>query len=267
MKPLTIILGAALSLTLSQGCSRLPDKVLSEDEMTSLLFDMYKGESVIDLERSRYYPDSMKKVIQQSVYARHGVTQEIVDSSYNWYGHHLEDYIKIHDNVIAMLEQDLIDETGNKIVYAEGDSIDLWPGERSYRLTSSLPADHIDFSITIDDNSLPGDNYQLQFKMLHSNNEPQLLSYIAAGYDDGNIEYKYAGSTSDGWTRIRFVTDSTRILTHLNGAIQYDVPKNATIYIDSIAVVRTRNQKSTYSMRYGQRKVKRYHNATDSVKN
>lgn len=258
VKNLAVTLFLTIASILMQGCSRLPDKVLSEDEMASLLFDMYKGESVIDIERSRYYPDSMKKVVQQSVYARHGVSQEIVDSSYNWYGHHLEDYIKVHDRVIEMLEQDLIAETGNKIIYAEGDSIDLWPGERGYRITSKTPSDNIAFSINIDDNSLPGDNYQLQFKLLSSLNESQLLSFITAEYEDGNIEYKYAGTTSDGWTRIRFVTDSSRIAARVNGAITFDVPENVTVYLDSVALVRTRNQKSTYSLRYGQRRLKRF---------
>ena len=76
---------AAASLMFS-SCDRTPDYVIKPDDMASLLVDIHKGEGVVDLNSSAYRNDSARKVLKQSIYMRHGVTAEQVDTSLEWYG-------------------------------------------------------------------------------------------------------------------------------------------------------------------------------------
>lgn len=249
------IAGFIAALVIMPGCSSRPDVVLSPDKMTDLLVDIYKAESVIEYERSRYYSDSAKMLVKQSVYAAHDVTEAQVDTSYVWYGHHIDDYIKIHDDVIARLEGELTEATGNHIVYGEGDSINIWPGEQRYRLNNPL-AQNISYDIPLDNTSNKGDNYQLQYNIITVGSQaPSLNTVIVAEYDNGKIEYKYAYSLNDEHVRMRFVADSTLMLNRLVASIQYNVPQGTTLYLDSVSMVRTRVQPSTYNMRYGQRVI------------
>lgn len=122
---------AAIAGSMFQACDRTPDYVIGPKEMTSLLVDIHKGESVIDLNRSAYSSDSMRKVVKQSIYAKHGVTAEQVDTSLVWYGHNVEKYIEIYDGVIEQLEKDIknadVSSGGERLHLAVvGDSVDAW---------------------------------------------------------------------------------------------------------------------------------------------
>lgn len=245
-------------LAMVSACSRRPSKVLSEKEMTSLLVDIYKGEGIIEMQRGQYYTDSMKQKIKRSVYIKHGVTDEQVDSSYSWYGRHIEDYIKIQDDVIAKLEHELEDIAGHKITFAEGDSIDMWPYESRLRFSGSMPAHNIAFEIPLGDDSRNGDNYELSLKTVGAVTSGDFSAAIFAAYNDGTIEYRYVVvPNSDSMTRIRLVTDSANVLNSIYGYVYIDVAGERPVYIDSVSLVRTRLQPSNYTLRHSQRKLRK----------
>ena len=111
----------AASALLFASCDRTPDYVIKPDDMASLLVDIHKGEGVVDLNSSAYRSDSARKVLKQSIYMRHGVTAEQVDTSLVWYGHNIEKYIEVYDKVIAQLEKELKDAD----VAASGEKVQL----------------------------------------------------------------------------------------------------------------------------------------------
>ena len=63
------------------ACSKTPDYVISEDRMASLMADLYMGDAVVENDNRSYRNDSVRKVLIQSVYAKHGVTRHDVDTS------------------------------------------------------------------------------------------------------------------------------------------------------------------------------------------
>ena len=81
--------------------------VLGKKEMASLLTDVHKGESLIEINHNQFSSDSMRRVMKQSVLDAHGVTQQQWDSSLSYYGRNIEQYIELYDIVIAGLEQEL----------------------------------------------------------------------------------------------------------------------------------------------------------------
>lgn len=245
-----------LPALLAASCSRIPDYVIQPDPMADLLVDIYKSESVIEMQRSRFYSDSLKTLLRQTIYHNHNVTRDMVDTSYVWYGQHIEEYLKVHDKAIAMLEKELAEETGKKIIFAEGDSIDVWPMRHNLRVTPQSPSHLFRFNIPIDENTSIGDNYNLRFKPLPSPFPIRVFTAIFADYDDGTIEYKYAETNTDGWSDVRFVCDSTKNINSVYGYLYLpQTSDELLIAIDSISLVRTRLQPANYSYRYGQRRI------------
>lgn len=253
-----LLLSASLALIGAASCKKVPDYVLDQDEMASLLIDIHKGESVIEYERSRYGTDSLKKLMKQSVYARHGVTAETVDTSFVWYGNHIEDYLKVYDVVIERLEDELAKSNApaEAPVFAAGDSVDVWGDIHRYRLSGNQRLGYLSFDIKRDDNWDHGDNYHLQFKLINSKPQSKFKYAIFARYDDGTVESKSSVTSSDGWSKMRLVTDSTKTAVGIFGYVYYDVAPGETVFLDSVALVRTRRQPSNYYQRNGLRSFK-----------
>lgn len=252
---LIIILLSASVLT--TACRRTPEGILDEAQMTDLLVDIYKSESIIELERSRYYPDSIKKALKQSVYLRHGVTPEQVDESYQWYGHHIEDYLKIHDNVISQLENEIETQSGTKIIFQEGDSIDVWPTFKVIRQSEFSPQSIYAFNLNIDDSFKRGDNFNLQFTIIDPSNAARITSALFAEYQNNTTDFKYIETSfPDSKSSLRLVLDSLSDISAIHGYIRINNPLNKPVYIDSISLTRTRKQAANYNLRHSQRRLK-----------
>ncbi len=240
------------------GCTKLPDGVLDKKEMAALLADIHKGESVVEMQRGVYSGDSMKKVVKQSILLKHGVTQAQLDTSFVWYGNHIEDYLSIYEDVIKQLEEEQKTVKGSKNqspVFSEGDSIDIWPLSRTYKLSDSNILQNINFAMERDSTWKNGDNYILQFKLVNNRQQvPQARAVIYAVYADGRVEFR-PSSTLNNWVKVRLVTDSTVQPVSLAGSISYQFEPKENVYIDSVSLVRTRNRKDTYFERNGQRTI------------
>ena len=163
---------AALAVLALSACSKVPSGVIAPEEMAQLLADIHTGESVIDMNRMEFSSDSAKQAYKQSVYARHGVTAEQVDSSFGWYGRNISQYMEVYDRTIEILDRRLI-ETGNRIaadaaLSIAGDSVDVWPNPRFITFNSHMPSRFATFSFAADENWEPGDSYTWRAKFFRS---------------------------------------------------------------------------------------------------
>lgn len=239
------------------SCDSTPEGVLGKSDMADVLVDIHKGEVVIDYERNRYNTDSMKMLMQESVYRKHGVTSAEVDSSLVWYGRHIEDYIDVYDDVIDRIENELASGRGQVQVFAEGDSIDVWPGVSHYRIDPSIPSNVLSFTVIPDANCRVGDNYMLQFKVVNNSQYPAAVrGNIYAEYGDSLLEARSSAMNPDGWFRLRFVSDSTLQITKIAGSIIFDLTDKETVYLDSVSLVRTRLGKDHYLQHTSNRRIR-----------
>ena len=99
---ITLLLAVALSLL---ACDKTPGGVLSVDDMADLIVDMQLAEAYIDHHHEDFPTDSAKMVMKQSVFRKHGITQQDYDSSLVWYAHNMEDYTKAYDKAILKLNK------------------------------------------------------------------------------------------------------------------------------------------------------------------
>ena len=254
----------ASSLLVLSACNKVPSHVIQPREMAELMADVHVGEAVVEYNRSQFYSDSMKQAMKQSIYLRHGVTTEEVDSSFAWYGRNITYYMDVYDRTIEILEKRLI-ETGNRVAAENalsiaGDSVDVWPNPRYISINDQDPSRAFTFSFSSDPNWERGDTYTWRAKFFNAPNESSWL--IAAEYADGFVEYVHQRITGDGWKEIRFQTDSARTATRIFGYFSGDNRHGTAMSLDSMEMVRKRIQPGYYRRPY----TATLRNFNDSIK-
>lgn len=248
MKRLPVIIILILVLA---SCSKVPGSVIQPEEMAQLMADVHTGEAMLEMNRQDYPNDSMKLILRQSIYARHGVTAAEVDSSFGWYGRNITYYMDVYDRTIEILENRLI-ESGNRIaadaaLSIAGDSVDVWAGPRMLRITDRMPSNTIVFSIRRDDNWQRGDSYTWRGKFF---NNTDSRWQIAAEYADGTIDYIEQTAQDDGTKELTFIGDSLRDATKIYGFLEVHHRAPTATVLDSLSLVRKRVSPVTYSRRY-----------------
>lgn len=232
------------------GCSDIPENVLSEDDMVDLLVDIHKGEAFVEINRNKYYNDSLKKTVRQSILLKHGVSEAEFDSSLVWYGYNINEYVELYDEVIAKLseqDEEILAEAkkqGETVSVAAGDSVNMWM-KSDLRVLSKLFGDTaISFNAVSDNNFKKGDNFVLQFRLHDSNVLARIL--IAVDYKDGKTEYIYREQTKEGWNRLRFQSDSTKEVNRVYSLVKFHLKEKETSFMDSIGFIRTRLNPQSY---------------------
>lgn len=253
----TFIIAAVLSLVAS--CDSTPDKVLPPDDMASLMADIYVAESVTDVNRSQFYrngEDSLRKVLKQSVLAHHGVSQEVLDSSFMYYGRHLDKYVEVHERIIAILEERMSHADAAMAragVSQAGDSVNTWPGASQVVISRRSPQQTLMFSLTSDDNWQKGDQYLWSIKTLNMRMPSQWT--LAADYPGGITESIHGTFQGEGLNQLRLYTDSTRIPERVYGSLVTNPAQGEVIYLDSISLTRKRVDRENYRMRHRQQRI------------
>lgn len=254
MRCVARLIPVVLAVISMAGCNAVPEHVIPPEEMAMLLADIHIGESVVEINRGDYREDSLKKALKQSIYIKHGVTAGQVDTSFVWYGHHIEEYIKVYDRVIEILDKDVreIGTTTDEVqITVAGDSADAWNGIRYYIMAHDAPSEYISFSINRDDNWEKGDKYQWRMKLFNSRSSMDWS--IFADYDDGSTEYYSETESGDGWIDISFVLDTTKVATRVYGAARVNLASGDRVFADSISLVRTRMNPDRY-MRFNHKR-------------
>lgn len=253
-------------LLLAASCHGVPSGVIQPEEMAQLMADVHTGEAVVDMNRREYQTDSAKQAFKQSIYERHGVTSEQVDSSMAWYGRNITRYMDVYERTIAILEERL-SEMGNLVaaeaMSAAGDSVDVWSGPRHLVIGELSPTNIITFRYNADENWLPGDVYTWRAKF--TDNGAQSEMCFAADYTDGTVETMYSGFSGDSWHELTFRADSTRTLRAVSGYLRGDLPAAGPLRLDSIGLVRKRLNAGRYVERFRVRSVSGYSEPADNL--
>ncbi|MCM1518271.1 MAG: DUF4296 domain-containing protein [Pseudoflavonifractor sp.] len=235
------------------ACDNTPDYVIGRDDMVDLLVDIHTGEGVVEINRREFGRDSLVKVLKQSILLKHGVTQQQFDTSMIWYGHHLDEYLEIYDDVIARLEAGIeeMNVAGGSAsvmsVSVAGDSVDVWTSLRQSAYSSRTPSQLLTFAIRRDDNMEPGDVYTWRMKL---DNVMSAVGWtVAADYTDGETEFISGVANGNGWNRIVFASDPEREVSRLYGMMRFDPKPQEVYYVDSIELVRTRLDERAVAVR------------------
>lgn len=246
MRSMRVLVAAtALLCIVMGGCSRRPSMVLDQKEMASLLADLYEAEGMADQNYKEYQSDTARRALRQSVYAKHGVNQETMDSSLAWYGYHMDQYIQVYDRTLEILEKRMsslpkTDPGDNGPTLAvEGDTATVWRSKQVEIFSPRLERRFISTHLLRDRYWQDGDSYQLLFKSVRTKGPVEAT--LTAVYSDGTNRSETQRFSGVGWQNMRMETDTTRTLSQVLMSLYYD-PSAQTApvaAIDSISLVRT----------------------------
>ncbi len=244
---LLLLFAALVSCSKSGG-------VLSHDDFVSLLVDIHKGEAYTDINFRDFRTDSVRQAYEQSILAKHGVTQAQFDTTMMWYGAHIEDYLEVYDDVIAELEDEIKKSNATKdaSVMLFGDSVNTWTENSHYVINAKSPSQYLTFYIPKDENWEPGDSYTWQMKIFNRQSPARMNMVIE--YDDNTTEYRNSDITDDGWSKLTMVIDSMRNPVALYGYAKFDLRPDEEIFLDSVALIRNRLSEIDYRRRFNQRR-------------
>lgn len=236
-------------LLLFVACDSKPDYVLSDEEMILLLIDIHKGEVMCEVNNADYNNDSLKRVVKQSIYMKHGVNQEQFDSLMVWYGHNIENYLKIYEEIISRLEveeKSVIAEAaraGESIIEV-GDSVNIWIGTPVYLFVPNSSNNIMSFDVASDETFEKGDRFEFSFRVF--NNKKEADMFMAIDYTDGATSYISASINSEDKHSLKLQADSMRVLERIYGYLKYDATDANIVFVDSINIARERLLKKEY---------------------
>ncbi len=285
MRKLPLLILLMLLVAVVVACSKTPPGVISERKMKNLLKDIYRAEAYIENRTSSFESDSEKMVLKQSIFEKHGVSQELYDSSLVWYAKNID----VLNNVYQKVGKELHEEakkyqkqigkttpqqqqqsrnSGRKLKKyhgASGDTADLWTQPRLWMFTQSMNGNYVSFDYAPDKQMRSGDRYHLSMKLLTGSSEVQLV--LALQYVDGSISFVTRKLSYNGWLDMIVQADTARTVKRLCGYMAFKLRNNAPVaFVDSIELLRTHFDVQQYGFIGVQKNLYRNHNKQDSSK-
>lgn len=166
---LTIMIVAVATLLLACKPS-VPRRYIQPDEMEDILYDWYMAQTMADDEDKGQDRDYAMHAYKLSVLKKHGVTEEQFDTALVYYTRHADKLHEMYRNIGEKLENEAlalgadareISRYGANV--AEGDTADIWPGERGLVLSRRAPYNHVSYSVQGDTSLHKGDRVILSF--------------------------------------------------------------------------------------------------------
>ena len=231
------------------GCKvKRPDDVIPESKMENLLYDYHLAKSMGD---NLPYNENYKKALYiDAVFQKYGTTQAVFDSSMVWYTRNTEILSKIYEKLNKRMkaQQDeinhLIAVRDKKPSMSEpGDSIDVWPWQRTLRLTGEMMSNQYAFVLPADTNYKDRDTliWEVRYRFL----EPMPVGSQTATmamqiiYEKDTLN-RVESITKSGLQKIRLYADTLGAIKEIKGFIYYPkgTQKENTLLADRLALTR-----------------------------
>lgn len=254
----SIVCGTALGLMalVLPACSNRPSEVLSDEQAASLLADLHIADAYGTLEGNNStalmtseQSDSARKVLRQSVMARHGVTEEQLDTTLGWYGHNLDKYEEMYELVLVK-----IDEKQKKLKEAEAKNSSmptLWPYGNMQRIAGAPKggATLVPFDIPAGSISKGG---RLLWEGKAINAREPIEMFMAVEYADGSTGYVQRTLMGEGRQNVTLQTDTGARVKRAYGYMR--VRQSQPVMLDSVSLkVAPYNETSYYEIHSAKR--------------
>lgn len=219
------------------GCSGRPDNVLSDEQAASLLADLHIADVYGTMEgsvpeaMSMDTGDSARKVLRQSVMARHGVSESQLDTTLGWYGRNLDKYEEMYELVLVK-----IDEKRQSLRQDDGHASDtptLWPYGNMQRIQGAKDGASVLVPFDVPASSVgKGGRLRWEGKLLNAR-EP-LEIFMAVDYADGSTGYVQRNISGEGRQSLTLQTDSGAKVSRAYGYLR--VRQSQPLMLDSVSL-------------------------------
>lgn len=227
-KQLKAMLRASLAAVCLLACTvQVPSDIIQKEEMEDLLYDYHLMQAMAgDLPTSDRYK---RKLYEQYVFDKHGVTEAEFDSSLAWYMRHTRELEGVYKNLNRRLldRQKALEayvrpeERSNRISKA-GDSVNVWEDFRLCRLTTSPSSNRMMFSIPADSNFHPHDRFEWKIKahFMEDTSRVRAVMALTIFYDKDTVGHAITIDSSGDYV-MTLQGDSLAKFKEMNGFIHY----------------------------------------------
>lgn len=236
------LLTIAASLLLCAGCSTRPENVLSDADMAELLADLHIADAYNSIGAEGFINnadgDSVRKVLRQSVFKSHGVTEAQFDTTLGWYGRNLDKYEEMYEMVMVDIEE-------KKKALAEREQRPaqptLWPYGPNQRLSSGPEGRLLPFEVS--GAKVPkGAKLIWEAKTINASKPMEL--FMAVEYADGSLGYVLRNMMGGGRQNITLQTDSQKNVKKMYGYLR--LKEAANVLLDSISLMAAPLNRNSY---------------------
>ncbi len=241
------IYGIGISLfaaTLLAACSKVPDGILSEKEMQTVLTDMLLAEAMVNVDHNTYKSDTMRLALYESVFRKHDISREVYDSSLVWYGRNLDIYMKVYNRVLADLDKrinNLGDVQADAAPVSNRDSVDIWPRRPYLALSPSAVFNGVIFDIRPETNYSSGSSFVLGMRVWGLGDKMACRPEVRLSADQGDTTLTVNGAIAkDGYHETILKTIPTKKVKRVFGYIRMDNRDTSyyKVYIDSLSLMK-----------------------------
>lgn len=172
-----LALGLFGTLVLCISCSMRPSNILPPEKMEQVLYDYHIAKGLAD--QNRYEERYRTSRYVENALSKNGVSIAQFDSSMLWYTRNMPELSKIYKKLTRRFEQQKV-EIDSLVKYRferefkteKGDSVDIWPLKRVFRMNGTALNSYVTFSIKRDDNFKKGDYYRFNLRTKYLFNQP-----------------------------------------------------------------------------------------------
>lgn len=226
------------------SCSKVPDGILSEKKMQSVLTDMLLAEAMVNGNYGTYKSDTMKLALYQSVFRKHKITKAVYDSSLVWYGRNLDIYMGVYDRVLADLNKrisDLGDVQANALPESTRDSVNIWPRRSFMAFYPKSVFNGVTFDIRPDMSYSSGSSFVLGMHVWGLDaKKPQALEVRVCADQGDTTVLTNSKILKDGYHEAILKTVPTKQIKRVYGFVYMNQGDSSyyKVYVDSLSLVK-----------------------------
>lgn len=250
---LRLVGAVSLGLIIFMSCKTRPSGIISEKDMVNIIVDMQLAEAYSSSQITGKDREERRLELADAILASHGVTQEELDSTLQWYGRNLDDYSKLYEKVDKQLlakRKELTKGEEQRSGNLPGDN--LWPYGSNGVVTPLGNSDGWVFSMK-DPEIGKGD--RLIWKFHFTDNTTPLNGVLGVEYADGTSEASTSFFTNRNSVELTMQTDTGKSVKRIYGSMRFKEKLENIVFADSISLQKTPYDSLEY---YRGRSQKRY---------
>lgn len=149
---------------------QIPDRYLQPGELEDILYDYHLADAMAETGNGGHDAQYNKQLYRQAALKKHGITQAELDSSLVYYTRHSDRLHSVYENLAKRFGDEAlalgasandINRYGN--ITSDGDTANVWTGEKHVILMAEAPYNVMTFDFTADTTYHKGDRIILNF--------------------------------------------------------------------------------------------------------
>ena len=204
------------------GCKPgTPKEFIQPDEMEDILYDYFISQGMATVPGAGQGTEEYRRDLYfNAVLKKHGITRADFDSSMVYYYTRADRFVKIYKRVQDRLSEEALSLGASEgeverftTMTQNGDTANIWEGDRSMMLVPYAPYSHVQFHQKADTSYHKGDSFMMTFKsdFLYQGGSKDGLLYLAMKYDNDSVASAVSRFSVSGISQLRINASDHRV--------------------------------------------------------